>query len=225
MSGVRIPPQPPFFPLSLVIVTADAFVFKPDSWVEPLHWEQVFTHILCPESVVPKKIHVDLGAGDGGFAMERAKNHPDCGVLAVERLLGRVRKIGRKAFHKNLENLRGLRMDIRYAVKYLFPSKSIDSLTVLFPDPWPKRRHRKNRLIQPEFLAACACVIKPDGWIALKTDDTNYFSHMEKALAACPSLQRWEGAKVVEILPEITDFERDFLSAGKPIHFLAARPK
>lgn len=190
--------------------------------MEPLHWDRVFAPLFVTPAIVPRYIHVDLGAGDGGFALARARNHPDYGILAVERLLGRVRKIGRRAFRDRLENLRGLRIDARYAVERLFSPRSVDSLTVLFPDPWPKRRHRKNRLIQTDFLTACARVLKLEGWIALKTDDADYFEHMKEALEACPTLRHWKTAKSEALLPEITDFERVFLAAGKPIYFLAA---
>ena len=172
----------------------------------------------------PKEIEVDLGAGDGGYLVERARRHPERAFLAVERLLGRVRKIARRATRLGLGNVRVLRIEASYAAEWLLPPGSVNAITVLFPDPWPKRRHHKNRLVQTEFLDACARAIKPDGWLGLKTDDAPYFAHIQEVASASPLLAPWKEARAEELLPETTDFERDFLHEGRPIHFLALRP-
>lgn len=208
---------------------------RPHSWFERLQWAEVFapvdvapgTAALDSSATVPaakRLIHVDLGAGDGGFLRARARNHPGTDFLGVERLLGRVRKIARGAFRENLGNLRALRIEVGYAVEYLFPPDSIDAITILFPDPWPKRRHHKHRLIQPAFLEACGRALRPTGWLAIKTDDPNYFEQINEALAGCAGLQPWHGAEAAALLPEVTDFERDFVREARPIYFLAARP-
>ncbi len=196
--------------------------FKPNSWFEPLNWEEVFGRPTA-NSPKPKAIHIDLGAGDGGFVLARAKNHPDTSFLAVERLLGRARKIVRRTSREGLENLRVLRVEARYAVEYLFQPHSISSMTILFPDPWPKRRHQGNRLIQKPFLEQCARCLAPDGWIGIKTDDEAYFAQILKALDDCQGLKRWQDADSKILLPETTDFEHDFLKAGRSIYFVAAR--
>ena len=211
----------------------EIFLHKPPSWIETLKWEEVFAPVSpgnqlsahsafrVPRSAFP--IHVDLGAGDGGFIRARARNHPDVAFLGVERLLGRARKIARGAWRDSLPNMRALRIEATYAVEHLFPPGSVSSITILFPDPWPKRRHHKNRLVQTPFLEQCARALGPGGWLALKTDDAPYFEHMQEALAACAGLKPWPEAKAATLLPESTDFERDFVKEGRPIHFLAAR--
>ena len=195
----------------------EPFLYRPDSWFEPLKWEHIFPHSPT------QPIHVDLGAGDGGLIHAQARKHPHINFLAVERLLGRARKIARKSCRDKLENLRVLRIEASYAVECLFPKKTIAAITVLFPDPWPKRRHQKNRLIQPAFLDLCASSLQPNGWLAIKTDDKSYFDHITETLAGCETLRVWKGAHQKELLPEITDFERDFLKEGRPIYFVAAQ--
>src|ERR1700735_3626745 len=96
-------------------------------------------------------IELDLGAGDGGFALAYAQLHPEINLLAVERLLGRVRKIEKRAARAKLGNLRILRLELAYTVRYLLPPESISVAHILFPDPWPKRRHWPRRLVQPDF--------------------------------------------------------------------------
>ncbi|NUN92145.1 MAG: tRNA (guanosine(46)-N7)-methyltransferase TrmB [Verrucomicrobiae bacterium] len=200
---------------------AETFFHRPRSWIARLDWATVFGSAAA----IPARVEVDLGAGDGGFVAERARRHPACAFLAVERLLGRTRKIARRAARLDLANVRVLRIEASYAVERLLPPHSVDAITVLFPDPWPKRRHHKNRLLQTSLLDACARALKPNGWIAIKTDDSAYFAHIRAAAAASPLLQLWNDATAETLLPEITDFERDFLKEGRPIHFLALRPR
>ncbi len=211
----------------------EGLVYTPYSWFELLDWQKVFvetaTHrtsgcesFHAPAMSEPLMIHVDLGAGDGAFVRDRARNHLGVKFLAVERLLGRVRKISKRCVREGLSNVRVLRIEAAYAVEHLFPPASISSITILCPDPWPKRRHVKNRLIQTSFLNACGRVLKPEGWIALKTDDLNYFEQMKEALAGCSGLKAWV-VDPGELLPEKTDFEKQFLAEGKPIHFIAAK--
>lgn len=199
-------------------IDSERLIYQPPSWFTHLHWSAVFA---TNQSAPP--IHVDLGAGDGGFIRTRAVNHPDTYFLAVERLLGRVRKISRLSLQKELRNLRVLRMEASYAVEYLFPPQSITSITILFPDPWPKRRHQNNRLVQKSFLERCTRCLKPDGWIGMKTDDHSYFQQMIKAIDTCPGLQSWNDVDPKVLLPELTDFEKDFLKEGRQIYFLAAK--
>ncbi|MCC7518201.1 MAG: tRNA (guanosine(46)-N7)-methyltransferase TrmB [Verrucomicrobiae bacterium] len=197
---------------------AEALRHRPRSWVERLEWRAVFA-----SAETPAHIEVDLGAGDGGFVVERARRHPERAFLAVERLLGRTRKIARRAARLDLANVRALRIEASYAAEWLLPPRSVDAITVLFPDPWPKRRHHKHRLIRTTFLDACARALKPVGWLGIKTDDASYFDQIRAAAAASRLLAPWEAARADELFPETTDFERDFLREGRSIHFLALR--
>ena len=76
-------------------------------------------------------IELDLGAGDGGFALAYAKQHPEINLLAVERLLGRVRKIEKRATRAGLDNLRVLRLEFGYTVRYLLPPESVSVAHIL----------------------------------------------------------------------------------------------
>ncbi len=207
----------------------ESFLYQPPSWMEPLDWQKVFHPILSQLETQNSEpgtfpIHVDLGAGDGGFVTARAQSHPDIRFIAVERLLGRARKIAKKACRNQLDNVRALRIEASYVVEFLIPPHSIQAITILFPDPWPKRRHQDRRLIQSHFLVQCARCLRPDGWIAIKTDDAAYFEQIVEMLAACQGLEHWKDADPEQLIPELTDFERDFLKAGRSIHFLTARP-
>ncbi len=179
-------------------------VFRPDSYIERLDLSKLFP--------VANPLEVELGAGDGSFLAQWAKLHPDRNFLGVERLLGRLRKIDRKASRIGLANLRLMRMEASYFTEYLLPLASVSALHIYFPDPWPKRKHRKNRLIQAEFAAAVAKALVPQGVVYLRTDDSDYFAQMKNVFNSLQSFR--EVPTPADLQNVITDFERGFAAKG-----------
>lgn len=160
-------------------------------------------------------LHLDLGAGDGGFAAGFAGAHPSFNVLAVERLLGRARKIAKKAWRQGLCNLRVLRLESGYLMRYLIPPSSVSVIHLMHPDPWPKRRHWKHRLVRDEFAAACVRALEPGGEIRLTIDHPGYLKDIVACFDRQPSLQafRWlPGAGYPK-----SDFEVGFAGQGKVV--------
>ena len=164
---------------------------------------------------------MDLGCGDGSFLLSMAQNHPERNFLGTERLFGRVRTTSRKVERAKVENVRLLRVESAYVIKHLLPAGSVSRLYVLFPDPWPKRRHWSRRLIQPDFLEAAALALHAAGELCIKTDDEDYFRWIEKVGAGCDrfSKEAWE-----EDVPK-TDFERHYVAQGRTIHSLCLRKR
>ena len=160
----------------------------------------------------PQPLEVELGSGDGSFLANYAKSHPEHNFLGVERLLGRLRKLDRKGLRARLANLRGLRIESAYFLEYLLPPQSTTALHIYFPDPWPKRKHRKNRLVNPRFTGLAAQVLAAAGRIYLRTDDVDYFNQMVTVFATNSRF------RLVETPPElcavVTDFERTFHARG-----------
>jgi tRNA (guanine-N7-)-methyltransferase len=183
---------------------------SPANWFERLDWPAVF----------PKRqpIEVDLGCGDGSLLLHWAAKFPDRNWLGVERLKGRVLKLERKAPRLGIAgNLRALRIESAYAVEWLFPPASIAAYHIYFPDPWPKKRHYKRRLIQPAFVAALARTLETGGFVNLATDHAEYFADMLPCFDANGNFERVE--PLTPATPEeMTDFERDFAVEGRPIH-------
>ncbi len=114
-------------------------------------------------------------AARGLFWSRWRRKHPERNYLGTERLLGRVRNTCRKAERAGVTNVRLLRVESAYVVRHLLPPGTVSRFYVLFPDPWPKRRHWPRRLIQPEFLDAAAMALTPGGELCIKTDDADYF--------------------------------------------------
>jgi len=160
----------------------------------------------------PQPLEVELGSGDGSFLAEYARRHPDHNFIGVERLLGRLRKLDRKGRRAGLANLRGIRIESAYFLEYLLPRHAATALHIYFPDPWPKRKHRRHRLVNERFPALVYQALVPGGMVYLRTDDQNYFEQMSAVFAACAVFRpRETPAELSELL---TDFERDFAIRG-----------
>ena len=162
------------------------------------------------------RIELDLGAGDGGFALAYAKLHPEINLLAVERLLGRVRKIEKRAARGSLTNIRVLRLETAYTVRYLCPPGSVDVAHIMFADPWPKRRHWSRRLMQPDFVRDLAVALKPGGELRFTTDHAHYFETAQEAVTEANVLTRspeWDWS-----LDPKTDFQQTFDAEGRATH-------
>jgi tRNA (guanine-N7-)-methyltransferase len=153
-------------------------------------------------------LEVELGCGDASFLVEYARRHPDRNFIGVERLLGRLRKLDRKGRRAALTNLRGMQIESSYFLKYLLPPRSASGLHIYFPDPWPKKRHRKNRLINESFPQLAGAALAPGGVVYLRTDDEDYFAQMTGVFGASREFQRV--ATPAELAELLTDFERDF---------------
>jgi len=82
----------------------------------------------------------------------------------------------RKAARAGLDNLRAIRIESGYFLKYLMPPNSVAALHIYFPDPWPKRKHRDNRLVNDGFPALARAVLEMEGTVYLRTDDADYFA-------------------------------------------------
>jgi len=140
----------------------------PESYVVPLDFEPIFGRTA--------PLQVDLGCGDGSFLTALAAQTPQKNFLGIERLVGRVRTAARKA--ARLENVNVLQLETSYAIRYLLPARSVEVFHLLFPDPWPKRRHHRRRIVTPDFLGAVAEALTANGILRVATDQSDYFEQM-----------------------------------------------
>ena len=120
-------------------------------------------------------LEIDLGCGDGSFLIEMAQHYPERNFLGVERLLGRVRGVCKRIQELGLTNVMVLRLESQYTLEYLLAPASVSRLHLLCPDPWPKARHHKRRLVQQEFLHILQKTLSPGGEFLFKTDHPEYY--------------------------------------------------
>ena len=111
----------------------------------------------------PRPLEVELGCGDASFLVEYARRNPDRNFIGVERLLGRIQKLDRKGRRAGLVNLRGVRIESAYFFRHLLPPCSAAALHIYFPDPWPKQKHRRHRLVGAGFPALARAALAPGG--------------------------------------------------------------
>ncbi len=164
---------------------------------------------LFPKS---QPLEIELGCGDASFLVDYATRHPERNFIGVERLLGRIRKLDRKGRRAGLTNLRGMRIESAYFLEYLLPTRAAAALHIYFPDPWPKRKHHRHRLINDRFPEIARQALAPGGIIYLRTDDQNYFEQMVSVFAANRTFQPMETPAELEAI--LTDFEKDFQARG-----------
>ena len=166
-------------------------------------------------------LEVELGCGDGSFLVEWARRNPTRNFLGVERLLGRIRKPDKIGRRLGLTNLSLVRIEIGYFLEYLLPAASTEAIHVYFPDPWPKVKHRKNRLINERFPALAARALRPGGVVYLRTDHVEYFAQMFAVFRAEKNFTEVETPAALAAVT--TDFEREFNAQGIPTNRCAWR--
>ena len=182
----------------------------PETYVAPLDPLAIFGRTA--------PLHVDLGCGDGSFLCELAQRHPNKDFLGIDRLVGRVAKACHKA--AALENVRILNVESSYAVGYLLPERSVETFYLLFPDPWPKRRHQRRRIVKTDFLNAIHRALADDGVFRIATDQLDYF---EKIRAVVRNQSDFAILDIEDADLPRTKFERRFSALGAPIYRLVLR--
>ena len=119
------------------------------------------------------EVWLEIGFGGGEHLAEQARRHPDALMIGCEPFLNGVGSALRHVEEMALKNVRLHAGDAR-AVMEALPDASLDRVMILFPDPWPKARHNKRRLIQDETAAEIARVLKPGGLLRFVTDWKDY---------------------------------------------------
>ncbi len=186
-----------------------AVEFIPADYFAPLPLDALF-----PDPSRP--LELDVGCGDGTFLLQMAAHYPERDFLGIERLSGRIRKICKRAARAGLTNVRVLHLESAYTLAWLLPPACASRVHLLFPDPWPKKRHAFHRFVHPENLAGLHRVLLPGAPLLFKTDHPDYFTEATAVVDNSPLFQRLPWLPPHEFYP-ITDFEQQWLDQGKPI--------
>lgn len=170
---------------------------------------------------------VEIGFGNGENLLTLAERHPDRDFLGIEvhgagigRVLGAMRDRG-------LRNIRIVRHDAVEVFDRGLAEGSVDEILIFFPDPWPKARHHRRRLVQPEVVRLLVRALAPEGVLRLATDWEPYAEHMIEVLDAEPGLVNQAGEARFVPRPDdrpVTKFERRGERLGHAIFDLEYRP-
>jgi tRNA (guanine-N7-)-methyltransferase len=177
-------------------------------------------------AAAPLRLHVDIGFGNGDFMTELARRDPGKAVVGIELSFKRVLKVARRLSRSDLRNLRLLGVDAAWAVREAFEDESVESFWVNFPDPWPKRRHRRRRFVEPGFVAELARRLMVGGSLHVATDDPEYAAAIRVALDGEPLLENVRALTAHrdqrrELPP--TAFERVWIAQDRPCFFFEHR--
>jgi tRNA (guanine-N7-)-methyltransferase len=144
-----------------------------------------------PRALVPdaKTVWVEIGFGGGEHMAAQAARHPDTLILGAEPFQNGVASALRHLDEQGLDNVRLQDGDARELLSHL-PDASVERVFVLFPDPWPKARHHKRRLIQTDTVAELARVLQPGGRLRFASDWADYVNWALERIVANPAF-RW----------------------------------
>jgi tRNA (guanine-N7-)-methyltransferase len=142
--------------------------------------------IKHPAVIIPENLHAtlnfdlfsqnithyeaELGLGWGEVALERARKNPDVGIFGFEIKKDRIGKILKVIDHENINNLKIVPINLKWFFGTLFPDLSLINIHIFFPDPWPKKKHWKHRLINKDFIHQSARILKNGGGFYFATD-------------------------------------------------------
>jgi len=121
-----------------------------------------------------RSVHVEIGSGRGEFLIQKAEQNPQVNFFALELKEKRIKTILRKLDPQIHQNVRLCRVLVDASINEYIKENSLDIIYLIHPDPWPKRKHFKNRIIQKEFITHLQKILKPKGEIFISTDHQEY---------------------------------------------------
>ena len=189
-----------------------------DSLPRPLKWAELYGNA--------NPVEVEVGMGKGTFLTDQAKARPDTNFFGIEWARFFWRYASDRLRRHNCTNARTVRAEAGFFLTEFVEPGSVSVLHVYFPDPWPKARHHKRRLIQPKFVPVVHRILAPGGRLQVVTDHKGYWEENID-----PTVRGAEGFDVVDYnRPGSanegefvgTNFERKYRREGRPFYAIAA---
>lgn len=179
---------------------------------EQARWDRLFRN--------GRPVEIEIGCGKGRFLINSAMANPDINYIGIERALRYFRIMKERVIRRELANVRLLRDDAVYFVERFIPEEAVSAYHVYFPDPWPKKRHRKRRLFNPGFLDEVVRTLPGGGTLDFATDYVEYYEEIRALLDASDRLGRLAEIpkRVRELGRDLTNFETKYTAEGRAIH-------
>ena len=164
-----------------------------------------------------KKFAVEIGFGDGSALLEQAMRNTETAYLGIEVFRPGVGKCLIQLQRNNITNVRISTADARDVISEQISSASVHEFIMLFPDPWPKMRHRKRRLVNPEFIALCVDRLVPGGTITIVTDSVDYAQQVIDVLEDNDGLESLAHHLASSERRSPTRYEKKAIAAGHSV--------
>jgi tRNA (guanine-N7-)-methyltransferase len=166
-------------------------------------------------------LEIEIGSGKARFLIESARAHPEKNFLGIERSLAYYRICRERVERSGLSNARVLRSDGRIFVETALAPSSVRAFHIYFPDPWPKKKQKKRRLLDGIFLELAASRLEHGGLLRITTDHPEYGDGLGALVQTVPALERldWDAVPA----PPATHYELKYLREGRPIWRLLLR--
>jgi tRNA (guanine-N7-)-methyltransferase len=180
---------------------------------EPLAWGEVFGN--------DSPVEIEVGFGKGLFLQNESRRRPACNFLGIEIERKYVLLAAGRMARQQVANVRLACTDARWLLEHRVAAGSVAAVHVFFPDPWWKKRHRKRRLLTPEFAVQCSRVLAMGGRLNFVTDVADYFTEtcaMFERLGTLQPIPWPEPAGSVDDADCLTSFERKYRREGRPIY-------
>jgi tRNA (guanine-N7-)-methyltransferase len=177
--------------------------------------------IAFPQAITSSKpLVLEIGSGMGETTAAIAEAHPEADFVAVEVHGPGIGSLLNRIHAQELKNLRVIRHDAVEVLGRMVGDGSLAAVHIFFPDPWPKKRHHKRRLLQPSFAALVARKLAPGGVVHLATDVPDYADYIAAVFAEDPSFEKSDAGFVSRTQ---TKFETRGKKLGHPIRDLFYR--
>lgn len=177
-------------------------------------------------SAGPPPYVLEIGFGRGELLLTTAREHPERTFIGLDISRKRVLKMERRVIRAELPNIRLLHAPAQYVLERVLPEASLMECWIHCPDPWPKKRHHRRRLLQPSVASELARVLAPDGRLLLSTDHEPYAEWIHAVLAGEPRFETlFPGARWSWDPPERprTAYESEWIAEGRRIAYFSYR--
>jgi tRNA (guanine-N7-)-methyltransferase len=187
-----------------------------DQLPKPVIWTELFGNA--------NPVEIEIGMGKGTFLTEEARARPEVNFLGIEYARWFWRYASDRLRRNQCNNVRTVRAEASFFLEEHVPPGSVSVLHIYFPDPWPKKRHHKRRLIQEKFMPLVDRILTPGGRLQVVTDHHEYFQQIEPVVRGSTlkviDYNRPGGAGEGEFVG--TNFERKYRREGRPFYAIAA---
>ncbi len=187
--------------------------------------EQFDPRTLFPDG---RPVELEIGSGKGGFLLRRAQAAPDRGFVGIEWANKFYKYTADRMARWGLNNVRMMRADAKHLFIHQMAKNCLDALHIYHPDPWPKARHHKRRLIDTEFVRQVVTIVKPGARWAIQTDHAEYFEWIRERTSPRPELTEipYDDPEFGIVDEEAgTNFEIKYIKEGRPIYRIAFRTR